>query len=138
MLNLNVTTFSNSIHATPVQTTTGFTPVTLSFSPKNDVRSVNSSISSTSTLPKPEQWLEIVNSSSPSPARMDGTSPRRTPSFKAHSRAVSLDTGSENFQANKEDPFDAEWVDMAARQNTNNTNPFLTTKVTPKAFQIQL
>nr|XP_023020171.1 protein numb isoform X1 [Leptinotarsa decemlineata] len=137
-LNLNLTTISNSIRAVPIQTTAGYTPVSLNFSPKNDLRSVNSSVSSTSTLPKPEQWLEIVNSSSPSPARMDGTSPRRTPSLKAHSRAVSLDTGSESFPASKEDPFDAEWADLAAKQNTNNTNPFLTNNVTPKAFQIQL
>lgn len=140
-VNLNVTTINNtfnrSITTTPSQQVST-APVTLSFSPPN-VCSVNTSINSTSSsLPKPEQWLEIVNSTSPVPGRMDGTSPRRTPSFKSHSRAVSLDTGSETFQPNGKDPFDAEWAEVAARQNTNSTNPFLNTSATPKAFQIQL
>nr|CAH7729320.1 unnamed protein product [Callosobruchus chinensis] len=139
MVNLNVTTINNTFNtaapATPATAHT-ITPVTLSFSPNS---TTNTSITSaSSTLPKPEQWLEIVNSTSPVPVRMDGTSPRRTPSFKSHSRAVSLDTGSDSFQpSTKNDPFDAEWAELAARQNSS-TNPFLATQNTPKAFQVQL
>ncbi|KAJ8945375.1 hypothetical protein NQ318_007021 [Aromia moschata] len=134
-LNLNVTTINNTYNrstmSTPATTTTAIAPVSLSFSPsasRTDTpvksRSQNTSISSTtSTLPKPEQWLEIVNSTSPTPVALP--------------RAVSLDSGSENFQNVKNgDPFDAEWAEIAARQN-NSTNPFLAT-ATPKAFQIQL
>ncbi|XP_072379216.1 protein numb isoform X1 [Diabrotica undecimpunctata] len=130
-LNVNVTTINNSFRASP----NVFTPVSLNFSPKNEV---NTSTSSTSTLPKPEQWLEMVKSSSPTLGKIDGSTPRRTPSFKAQSRAVSLDTGSDSFQSTKADPFDAEWAELAARQGTNSTNPFLSSSTTPKAFQIQL
>lgn len=146
-LNLNVTTVNNtynrSVTSTPPVGVNSVAAVSLSYN-ANDTfvtnRSLNTSsvASTTSPLPKPEQWLEIVNSTSPVPGKMDGASPRRTPSFKAHSRAVSLDTGSENLQGTKPaDPFDAEWAELAARQN-NSTNPFLTTAVAPKAFQVQL
>lgn len=137
-VNLSVTainnTFNRSINSTLSQATTA---PTASLNSSSNICSVNSSINSTTTtsLPKPEQWLEIVNSTSPIPSRMDGTSPRRTPSFKSHSRAVSLDTGSD-FQGSPKDPFDAEWADLAARQNS--TNPFLAPSQAPKAFQIQL
>lgn len=148
-LNLNVTTINNtynrSIMSTPTPAVTTVTPISLSFSPnlsKTDTSVTNCSLntstaSTTSPLPKPEQWLELVNSTSPGPGKMDGSSPRRTPSFKAHSRAVSLDSGSESLQNSKPaDPFDAEWAELAARQN-NSTNPFLASTA-PKAFQIQL
>ncbi|CAG9819427.1 unnamed protein product [Phaedon cochleariae] len=144
-VNLNVTTINNTSFRAPssIQTTMTYTPISLNFSPKTPI---NTSVSSTSTLPKPEQWLELVNTSGVSnrhtsggsPRHNSGVSPRRTPSLKAHSRALSLDTGSEGLQTNKEDPFDAEWAERAAAQNTNGTNPFLTSAVAPQAFQIQL
>ncbi|KAL1498268.1 hypothetical protein ABEB36_009092 [Hypothenemus hampei] len=161
-------TFNQSITSTPTANTTSITPVTLSFSP-NITRSVtvNKSlitqsnsiqnpspllnaqtlIQNTSTasgtvnnLPKPEQWLgQIVKSTSPIPGRMDGSSPRRTPSFGSHSRAISLDSGSETLRSKQPDPFDAEWAEIASRQNSKSTNPFLNPAPTPPtAFQIQL
>ncbi|CAH1115110.1 unnamed protein product [Psylliodes chrysocephalus] len=131
-LNVNVTTINNSYRTSP----NVFTPVSLNFSPKNEVNT--STTSTASTLPKPEQWLEMVKSSSPTLGKMDGSTPRRTPSLRGQSRAVSLDTGSETFQNGKPDPFDAEWAETAARQGSNSTNPFLNASTTPKAFQIQL
>ncbi|KAJ8978662.1 hypothetical protein NQ317_019098 [Molorchus minor] len=146
-LNINATitnnTYSRSVVSTP---TPAPTPLNLDVSNRmNQTQTdanqlLNTSISSTTTagtLPKPEQWLEIVNSASPISAKMDGASPRRTPSFKSHSRAVSLDSGSDSFQNTRNgDPFDAEWAEIAARQN-NSTNPFLAA-ATSKTFQIQL
>lgn len=150
-VNLNVTTINNtfnqSITATPTPSSTTITPVSLNFSrtvtPALANRSANSSSISPngSTLPKPEQWLgQIVNSASPVPGKMDGTSPRRAPSLASHSRAMSLDTGADTFSTRppgQPDPFDAEWAELAARQ-TASTNPFLSTSPAPKAFQIQL
>ncbi|XP_019875922.1 protein numb isoform X2 [Aethina tumida] len=146
-LNLNVTTINNtynqSITSTP-SVTTNITPVSLNFSPGvsktvTPNRSVNNSISSNASLPKPDQWLgQIVGGTSPVLSKMDG-SPRRTPSIGAHSRAMSLDSGAETYpRSTQPDPFDAEWASVAARQNTNSTNPFLSTNTAPKAFQIQL
>lgn len=138
-VNLNVATMNNTFNRSTNSTLSQVTTApSVSLNLSSNVCSVNSSISSTTTtsLPKPEQWLEIVNSTSPIPRRMDGVSPRRTPSIKSHSRAVSLDTGSDGFQSGPKDPFDAEWADVAARQNA--TNPFLAPSQTPKAFQIQL
>ncbi|CAG9760917.1 unnamed protein product [Ceutorhynchus assimilis] len=104
--------------------------------------SLNTSTASStvSNLPKPEQWLgQIVKSTSPVPGRLEGSTPKRTPSFGSHSRTMSLDTGSESFRSTKPDPFDAEWAEIAARQGSSNTNPFLNPAPTPpKAFQIQL
>ncbi|XP_060528723.1 protein numb isoform X2 [Cylas formicarius] len=150
-INLNVTTINNtfnqSITSTPTTSTTTITPVSLSFSPnikRNTsnitpiaIRSQNTSITTTAnTLPKPEQWLgQIVKSTSPRPGRMDGSSPRRAPSFT--SRAMSLDSASENLKPKQPDPFDAEWADSATRQGSS-TNPFLSPNTTPTAFQIQL
>lgn len=134
-VNLNVTTINNTYSRSPNSTASHTTTApSVSLNLSSNVYSVNTSISSTTTasLPKPEQWLELVNSTSPIPRRMDGSSPRRTPSFKSHSRAVSLDTGSETFQISTKDPFDAEWADVAARQSS--TNPFLAPSPAPKAF----
>lgn len=104
--------------------------------------SLNTSVVSTTAnnLPNPEQWLgQIVKSTSPVLGRMDGSSPRRTPSFGSHSRAISLDTGSESIRLKQPDPFDAEWAEPAARPAPSSTNPFLnSTSTPPKAFQIQL
>lgn len=137
-VNLNVATINNTYNRSVNSALSQVTAPSVSLNLSSNVCSVNSSINSTTTtsLPKPEQWLEIVNSTSPLPSRMDGTSPRRTPSIKSHSRAVSLDTGSDSFQSSPKDPFDAEWAEVAARQNT--TNPFLAPTSAPKAFQIQL
>ncbi|CAG9862351.1 unnamed protein product [Phyllotreta striolata] len=131
-LNVNVTTINNSFRTSP----NVFTPVNLNIGPRNEVNTSTST--SASALPKPEQWLEMVKSSSPTFSKMDGSTPRRIPSLKAQSRALSLDTGSETFQNAKPDPFDAEWAETAARQGTNSTNPFLNAATAPKAFQIQL
>lgn len=120
-------TFNQSITATPpVQ------PVSLSNSP-------NTTANSTASLPKPEQWLgQIVKSTSPVPtAKMDGLPARRSLPLGAHSRAMSLDS-SEVFPKTHPDPFDAEWAALAARTNTNSTNPFLSNNSTPQAFQIHL
>lgn len=98
-------------------------------------RSPSLSVSSTASLPKPDQWLgQIVSSASPSPGKMDGVSPRRTPSFTSHMRAMSLDSA-ESYPRTP-DPFDAEWA--TARQNAKSTNPFLNTNSAPQAFQVQL
>lgn len=100
-------------------------------------RSPTLSISSTASLPKPDQWLgQIVNSASPTPGKMDGTSPRRTPSFTSHMRAMSLDSAETYSRSPQPDPFDAEWA--TARQNVKSTNPFLNTNSTPQPFQVQL
>ncbi|KYB25559.1 protein numb isoform X2 [Tribolium castaneum] len=116
-VNLSVTTINNS------------------FSPNLSQSQVTTSITSNaSSLPKPDQWLgQIVNSTSPVPAKMDGVSPRRGPLLGAHSRAMSLDS-SGAFQRTA-DPFDAEWADIAAKNNP--TNPFLSSAA-PQPFQIQL
>lgn len=154
-LNFNLTTINNtfnqSVTSTPLPAATNITPVTLNFSPKtpSTVNSTNTSNLTTNStgganLPKPEQWLgQIVSSTSPVLGRMDGTSPRRGPPLGVHSRAMSLDTGS-NLQAQSaaagQDPFDAEWVDVTASKSGTgtSTNPFLSSNSTPKAFQIQL
>lgn len=99
-------------------------------------RSPTLSISSVASLPKPDQWLgQIVNSTTPVPGKMDGTSPRRTPSFTSHMRAMSLDSADTYPRSSQPDPFDAEW---ATRQNAKSTNPFLNSNSTPQPFQVQL
>lgn len=137
-------TFNQSITSTPAPPPTTITPISLNFSPIIN-RSVppsltnnssNTSTNSNASLPKPDQWLgQIVNSTSPIPAKMDSIHSRR--SLSAHSRAMSLDSA-ETFPKSQPDPFDAEWAALATRTNTNSTNPFLSTNTTPQAFQIQL
>lgn len=146
-INNTTNTFNQAITATPTPPNTNMiTPVTLNFSPSlNSTNtplkstSPNNTIDSTTSLPKPDQWLgQIVNSTTPIPtSRMDGVHIRRPPSIGAHSRAMSLDSA-ETFPKSHPDPFDAEWAALAARQNTNNTNPFLSSNVAPQPFQIQL
>lgn len=94
------------------------------------------SAGSTASLPKPDQWLgQIVKSASPVPGKMDGTSPRRTPSFTAHMRAISLDSAESCPRpSGQPDPFDAEWATSRQR----NTNPFLNANGAPRPFQVQL
>lgn len=99
-------------------------------------QSPNASIRSNANLPKPEQWLgQVVNLATPS-----GTdviqSRTKPPTLSSHSRAMSLDSASSYSRS--PDPFDAEWAALAARQNTNSTNPFLSNAATPKAFQVRL
>ncbi|CAH0554939.1 unnamed protein product [Brassicogethes aeneus] len=150
-LNLNVTTINNtynqSITSTPTATTNTITPVSLNFSPNlsrtvspmTNRSSVSNSITSNASLPRPDQWLgQIVGDTAPTSVKMDGSSPRRGPAIGAHSRAMSLDSAETFPRSAQPDPFDAEWATLAARQNTNNTNPFLSSNPTPKAFQIQL
>lgn len=82
--------------------------------------------SSSSQLPKAEQWLgQVVKSNSPSPRR---------------ARAKSLTTTTM-------DPFDAEWVAGITQQNPtetqpqqqHNTNPFISPPKPPaQSFQVQL
>lgn len=104
--------------------------------------SINTSTTSSTTnnLPKPDQWLgRIVKSTSPVPSKMDGSTPRRTPSFGSHSRAISLDSGSQSLVRKQPDPFDAEWAEGVTRPGSSSTNPFLNpTPTPPTAFQIQL
>lgn len=91
------------------------------------------------TLPKPDQWLgQIVSSTSPT-AILEGTSPRRGPLLGMHSRTMSLGSA-ESFghMPTHVDPFDAEWAAIATRQNNaQNTNPFLNSGA-PQAFQVRL
>lgn len=93
--------------ASPVTPTTPTTPTT-----------------SPASLPKAEQWLgQIVKSTSPSP--------RRTPSLNLHSRAKSLSSAS--------DPFDAEWAAGVAKPEKQSTNPFISPPKPPaQSFQVQL
>lgn len=131
-LNLNVTTINNTYNSlsTTIPVTASIAPSNSSFSPNRSI--VNSISSNASPLPKPDQWLgKIVNSTSPVPGKMDGSSPRR--SLSLHSRAMSLD--SSGYQKTT-DPFDAGWADVAAK--TNNTNPFLSSTTAPQPFQVQL
>lgn len=138
-ITISLTTMNNTFGqsmATPPGTPTINTtlPVSVNFSTpqKSPAISVGSSNAS---LPKPEQWLgQIVNSASPSPGKMDGVSPRRAASFSAHMRAMSLDSA----PAPPNDPFDAEWAAITARQKNSSTNPFLSSNGTPQAFQVQL
>lgn len=145
---LSTTNTSNSLtqslSSTPaVPTTKSITPVNLNFSPSLNQtytpvksQSPNPSIGSNTSLPKPDQWLgQIVNLATPPPG-VDGVSPRRAPTLGAHSRAMSLDSAASYSRS--PDPFDAEWAALAARQNTNSTNPFLTNSTTPQAFQVRL
>lgn len=143
------TTTTNSINhsltSTPTAISSTITPVTLNFSSTSTNQtisslkniSVNATDTNTSSLPKPDQWLgKIVNSASPSSVGIDGAATRRSLAMSVHSRAMSLDSA-ETFPP-KSDPFDAEWAAIAARQNTNSTNPFLSSSTTPQAFQVHL
>lgn len=106
--------------------------------------SINSSIGSTTInsthdLPKPDQWLgQIVSSTSP--IIFEGQTPRRAPSFGIHSRTLSLGSA-ESYSTHHRhqiDPFDAEWVGTVAgkpEQVGPSTNPFL---VGNQPFQVQL
>lgn len=137
--------YMHSLSSTPAITSgKTITPVNLNFSPNSmnqsyspiKNQSPNTSVTSTnSSLPKPDQWLgQIVNLATPSPG-MDGVSHRRPPTIGSHSRAMSLDSSAHHA---KPDPFDAEWAALAARQNTNGTNPFLSNNTAPQAFQVRL
>lgn len=89
-----------------------------------------------SQLPKADQWLgDVVKSSSPAP--------RRAPSLSSHTRARSLTSAS--------DPFDAEWVATVTKNDDHNlepeppiishhsTNPFMSPPKPPaESFQLQL
>ncbi|XP_022906076.1 protein numb isoform X2 [Onthophagus taurus] len=141
-LSITNNTTSQSITSTPTCAANNIAPVTLNFSANSNQSVIsfrNSSANESSTsesLPKPDQWLgKIVNSTSPSTRMMDGVSRRSM--MAVHSRAMSLDSA-ESFPKDQPDPFDAEWAAIAARQNTNNTNPFLTSPAAPQAFQVQL
>ncbi|XP_076289530.1 NUMB endocytic adaptor protein isoform X2 [Lasioglossum baleicum] len=99
-------------------------------------------VSTTSALPKPEQWLGSITGSVPPPVRspLQGpTSPRRAPPL--HARALSLGSAALNqtSRTGPSDPFDAEWAEIAARnlRQANNTNPFIMPNAT-QAFQVQL
>ncbi|XP_076645791.1 NUMB endocytic adaptor protein isoform X3 [Halictus rubicundus] len=100
-------------------------------------------VSTTSALPKPEQWLgSITGSVPPSSARspLQGqTSPRRAPPL--HARALSLGSAAMNqtSRTGPSDPFDAEWAEIAARnlRQASTTNPFIMPNAT-QAFQVQL
>lgn len=136
---------NQSLTSTPTAITSTITPVTLNFSLSSttnqsitSIKNISLNASSNASLPKPDQWLgKIVNSATPSSVGMDGTSTRRSLAMSAHSRAMSLDSA-ETFPPSRSDPFDAEWAAIAARQNTNSTNPFLSNNTTPQAFQVQL
>ncbi|XP_050310938.1 protein numb isoform X2 [Anthonomus grandis grandis] len=149
-VNVNLTTINNSygqtITATPQNNYNTATPFNRSATVNTSAIVPTNSLlnSSGQNLPKPEQWLgQIVKRTSPVPGRhMDGTAPRRTPSFGTHSRAMSLDSAPLTETSSSKDPFDAEWVDIAARQSGNvagtSTNPFLNPATSPNTFQIQL
>lgn len=148
-INNTTNTFNQAITATPTPPNTNvITPVSLNFStslnatetPKSHKSPNNITTDSNTSLPKPDQWLgKIVNSATPtSSVKMDGMPIRRPPSLGAHSRAMSLDSAETFPRSSHPDPFDAEWAALAARQNTNNTNPFLSSNVAPQPFQIQL
>lgn len=150
-LSMSVTSTTSSVNqrsltSTPIAAVSNaITPVTLNFSSSIANQSIKSispnsvviTSNSNASLPKPEQWLgKIVNSASPSGGgSLDGAATRRSLALSAHSRAMSLDSA-ETFP--KSDPFDAEWAAIAARQNTNSTNPFLSGTGAPQAFQVQL
>lgn len=152
-LSMSITSTTTSVNQQSLTSTptsaipSAITPVTLNFSSSSTNQSVTSiknistppqqNASSNVSLPKPEQWLgKIVNSATPSGGgSMDGVGMRRSLVMSAHSRAMSLDSAG---TYPKSDPFDAEWAAIAARQNTNNTNPFLSGSTAPQAFQVQL
>ncbi|XP_068976467.1 protein numb isoform X5 [Bombus flavifrons] len=99
-------------------------------------------VSTTATLPKPEQWLGSITSSVPpsvqSPSQGQ-TSPRRAPPL--HARALSLGSAAmgQATRSGPSDPFDAEWAEIAARnlRQSSTTNPFIMPNAT-QAFQVQL
>lgn len=95
-------------------------------SPQKTTTSTSSANTTPTTqLPKADQWLgQIVKSTSPSP--------RRPPPLTMHSRAKSLSSAS--------DPFDAEWVDGVTKPEIQrNTNPFISPPKPPaQSFQVQL
>ena len=103
-------------------------------------------------LPKPEQWLGTVTSSVPVSQQQAGDTPpaippvpqnvRRAPPL--HARALSLGSASMSVptRGGTNDPFDAEWADIAARNlrqaaAASTTNPFIMPNAT-QAFQVQL
>lgn len=99
-------------------------------------------VSTTTPLPKPEQWLGSITSSVPSSVQSSSqgqTSPRRAPSL--HARALSLGSAAMGpiARTGPSDPFDAEWAEVAAKnlQQSNATNPFVMPNAT-QAFQVQL
>lgn len=95
------------------------------------------------SLPRPEQWLGSLTAS---PITSNTTSngiapapPRRAPHL-AHLRAHSLGSA-ENYMGpkqgwNRNDPFDAEWANIAAKTQQASTNPFAQGAV--KAFEVQM
>ncbi|KAB0795391.1 hypothetical protein PPYR_12230 [Photinus pyralis] len=131
--------FTQSISSTPAPSLAKtITPVNLNFNQTYTPAkpSPNPSVGSNASLPKPDQWLgQIVNLATPS-SGVDGIPPRSKPSLSAHSRAMSLDSAA--TYSKSPDPFDAEWAALAARQNTNSTNPFLSNSTSPQAFQVRL
>ncbi|XP_015440294.1 PREDICTED: protein numb [Dufourea novaeangliae] len=103
-------------------------------------------VSTTSALPKPEQWLGSITGTVPSsvqsPSQVGQTSPRRAPPL--HARALSLGSAAMGQQppsrsGGPTDPFDAEWAEIAARnlRQSSTTNPFIMPNAT-QAFQVQL
>ncbi|XP_043519845.1 protein numb isoform X2 [Frieseomelitta varia] len=99
-------------------------------------------VSTTATLPKPEQWLGSITSSVPSSVQSPSqgqTSPRRAPPL--HARALSLGSAAmgQATRTGPSDPFDAEWAEIAARnlRQSSTTNPFIMPNAT-QAFQVQL
>lgn len=99
-------------------------------------------VSTTTVLPKPEQWLGSITGSVPSSVQSPSqgqTSPRRAPPL--HARALSLGSAAmgQATRAGPSDPFDAEWAEIAARnlRQASTTNPFIMPNAT-QAFQVQL
>ncbi|XP_011309833.1 protein numb isoform X1 [Fopius arisanus] len=89
----------------------------------------------TTDLPRPDQWLGSVTG-----AVAPSQTPRRAPPL--HARALSLGSASvsPSTGARPNDPFDAEWAEIAARnlrQANAATNPFIVPNAT-QAFQVQL
>ncbi|XP_043792153.1 protein numb isoform X4 [Apis laboriosa] len=100
------------------------------------------SVSTTTALPKPEQWLGSITSSVPPSVQSPSQgqiSPRRAPPL--HARALSLGSAAMNqaTRTGPSDPFDAEWAEIAARnlRQSSTTNPFIMPNAT-QAFQVQL
>lgn len=145
-VNVSVTTINNTFNQS-VGVESPLSPININFnsnvqqvaspsllSQQTTIGSTNSTAPSVGALPKPEQWLGQIVNASPVLNRMDGTSPRKVGLFSSHSRAMSLDTGSENVRS-QTDPFDVEWV---VEKQKPSTNPFLNSSNSPQTFQIQL
>lgn len=107
-------------------------------------------VPASNNLPKPEQWLGTVTSSVPVSEPSDTVpailpapqSVRRGPPL--HSRALSLGSASMSSpsRGGTNDPFDAEWAEVAAKNlrqaaAASTTNPFIMPNAT-QAFQVQL